>query len=358
MSAGPAAGGGRDIVAYFAGHLANLFNGNDTLGPDDELVSIKPFSLYDRVRRSLTGRRRYSDILVGVWSYPPPDALEDAVDFYFDQVLNRPIASRNGEPTSADKLAVMVAQHAAGPHSVPTDQRALSIWSALVGGPTRLRRFKPQARLFELSNGILKCLDAANRPYAEVLRLGLCPKEWLVGDAAVAVNTLKAANAFLKALKSEMHGRLGRRPTQAELEAAFATAPTPGCRSAAEFAATHLGAALLARVAGQDQTYIVSFDVIEATQAGAIAEAEDEPLMDALEAAPFLARAVEAGAIAPLERDLLAAIISGRSLQEAMHDNLYVRRRLKGEFGGNVAAYVEDLSNRTASFMTDGGVRP
>lgn len=359
MSAGPAAKGGRDIVAYFAGHLANLVNGNDTLGPDEAFVVIKPFALYDRVRRTLIGNRRYSDHLVGVWSYPPPDGIEEAADFYFDQVLDRPIGARRGEPTSADNLAALIARHAAAPHAVAGPAAApLSTWKALVGGVSRLRRFKPQGELFELSNRILKCLDAANRPYAEVLRLGLCPKEWLVGDAAVGVNALKGANAFLKALKAEMKGDLGRRPTKDELAAAFAVAPTPGCRDVFEFAAGPLGAAILTRIAGQDQTYIVSFDVIEATQAGDVADEEDRPLMGSEEAAPFLDRAVEAGAIAPPERDLLAAILAGRSLAEAMSANLFLRRRLKADFDGDLAAYVEDLSSRTARFVAEADARP
>lgn len=358
MSLGLASGGGRDVVAYFAGHLANLVNGNDTLGPHEDIVVLKPFSLYERVRRSLMGNRRYSDHLVGIWSYPPPDGLEEAVDFYFDHVLDRPIAGRRGEPTSADKLAGFIAQHGVGPRALNKDGRPLSIWRALVGGPLRLRRFKPQTNLFELSNRILKCLDASNRPYAEVLRLGLCPKEWLVGDGAVAVNTLKACNAFLKALKSEMRGNLGRRPTTAELEAAFAAAPTPGCDSAAIFAATPIGAAVLARVAGQDQTYIVSFDAIEATQAGDVADDNDAALMDAEEAAPILALAVDAGVIAASERDLLAAIFAGKSLADAMAGNFYVKRRLKIDYAGDVAAYVEDLSSRTARFAAGGVGRP
>jgi len=184
--------------------------------------------------------------------------------------------------------------------------------------------------------------------------LGLCPKEWLVGDGAVAVNTLKACNAFLKALKSQMRGDLGRRPTTAELDAAFAAAPTPGCDSAAKFAATPIGAAILARVAGQDQTYIVSFDVIEATHA----DDQDDPLMEAEEAAPFLALAVDAGVIAAPERELLAAIFAGQSLADAMGGNFYVRRRLKIDYAGDVAAYVEDLSSRTARFVARGHGRP
>ena len=63
------------------------------------------------------------------------------------------------------------------------------------------------------------------------MRLGLCPKEWLSGDDAVGVNTLKAANGFLKALKAEMGDELGRRPSEQELEAAFAAAPVPGCKT-------------------------------------------------------------------------------------------------------------------------------
>ena len=51
MSAQRAAKSGRDIVAYFAGHLANLANGNDTLSDGDEIVVVKPFHLYERVRR-------------------------------------------------------------------------------------------------------------------------------------------------------------------------------------------------------------------------------------------------------------------------------------------------------------------
>ena len=168
------------------------------------------------MRRLLIVNRRYSEGLVGVWAYPPPDGVEEAADFYFDRVLDRPIAARRDEPTSADNLAALVASRAAG----PTPRRrasegALSTWKALVGGASQLRRFKETSELFELSNRILKCLDAANRPYAETLRLGLCPKEWLVGDDAVGVNTLKSANAFLKALKAEMGGEFGRRPTRA-----------------------------------------------------------------------------------------------------------------------------------------------
>jgi hypothetical protein len=358
MSAAPAAKSGRDIVAYFAGHLANLVNGNDTLGAVEDVVVVKPFQLFERVRRLLISNRRYSDGLVGVWAYPPPDGVEEAADFYFDQVLDRPIAARRGQPTSADNLAALVASRAVEPRAAAPNGGPLSTWKALTGGASQLRRFKEKSGLFELSNRILKCLDAANRPYAETLRLGLCPREWLVGDAAVGVNTLKAANAFLKALKAEMRGELGRRPTRQELEAAFASAPIPGCEGAREFASGLLGSAILTRLAGQDQTYLVSFDAIEATQGADFPEAADEPLMNAEEAAPFLSGAVEAGAIAPPERDLLAAIMAGQSLAEALGANLLLRRRLKNDFDGDLAAYVEELSSRTARFVMAAKARP
>ena len=358
MNAGPPAKSGRDIVAYFAGHLANLVNGNDSLDDGEDFVIVKPFQLFERVRRLLVTNRRYSDGLVGVWSYPPPDGVDEAADFYFDNVLDRPIAARREAPTSADRLAELVGGRAVGPRAAIVSASPLSTWKALVGGASKLRRFKERSELFEFSNRILKCLDAANRPYAETLRLGLCPKEWLVGDAAVGVNTLKAANAFLKALKGEMQGNLGRRPTAQELEAAFAAAPIPGCDNVAKFVAAPLGAAIVGRVAGQDQTYLVSFDAIEATQAAEIPDAEDEPLMAPQEAAPFLAAAVDAGAITPAERDLLEAIMAGRSLAEAMAADLSVRRRLKNDFDGDLAAYVEDLSSRTARFVMTASARP
>jgi hypothetical protein len=358
MSAAPPAKSGRDIVAYFAGHLANLVNGNDALGEAEDIVVVKPFQLFERVRRLLISNRRYSEGLVGVWAYPPPDGVEEAADFYFDLVLDRPIAARRGQPTSADNLAALVASRAAEPRAAGPTGGPLSTWKALTGGASQLRRFKQRSELFELSNRILKCLDAANRPYAETLRLGLCPREWLAGDAAVGVNTLKSANALLKALKAEMRGEFGRRPTQRELEAAFAAAPIPGCKDAREFASGLLGSAVLTRLAGQDQTYLVSFDAIETTQGAELPEAADEPLMTAEEAAPFLSGAVEAGAIAPPERDLLAAIMGGQSLAEALGANLFLRRRLKNDFDGDLAAYVEELSSRTARFVMAAKARP
>jgi hypothetical protein len=358
MGAGRAGKTGRDIVAYFAGHLANLANGNDTLGDEEEIVVVKPFHLFERVRRLLTTNRRYSEGLIGVWAYPPPDGVEEAAEFYFDRVLDRPIAARRSEPTSADNLAALVASRAAGPVAPAAVGDALSTWKALVGGPPRRRRFRETSELFEFSNRILKCLDAANRPYAETLRLGLCPKEWLIGEDAAGVNTLKSANGFLKALKAEMGDVLGRRPSDQALEAAFAAGPVPGCKSGAEFAATPLGAAILTRVAGQDQTYIVSFESVEATQAAEISEDAEGPLMSGEEAAPYLEAAVAAGAIAPPERDLLAEIMAGRTLSEALGESLFLRRRVKADFEGDIAAYVEDLSARTARFVVQASARP
>ncbi|HEV3044420.1 MAG TPA: hypothetical protein VGY52_11170 [Roseiarcus sp.] len=354
MSSGSAPKSGRDIVAYFAGHLANLVNGNDSLSEAEENVVIKPFSLFEKVHRTLVANRKYSEVLVGVWAYPPPNTVEDAADFYFDHVIDRPIGSRGEGPSSADNLANLIGSRAVGP-SPPRPQVPLSIWKALVGGATTLKRFVEQKDLFELSNRILKCLDAANRPYAEVLRLGLCPKEWLVGDDAVGVNTLKAANAFLKALKSEMKGVFGRRPTPAELEAAFKTAPVPGYKEAKSFAATLLGSAILTRVAGQDETFLTSFEAVEQTLGEQLEAESDEPLMDAEEAAPFLEIAVSAGAIEAEEKRLLVAIMAGRSLAEVMGSNLYLRRRLKTDFGNDLEAYINDLSSRTARFISAAG---
>ena len=236
-----AAKGGRDLVAQYAGHLANLLNGNDHLGDDVPLAEVRPFQLYEKVFRALSSNRRYLDGLVGLWSYPPPQEAETAADFYFDHVLDRPIGRRPGKHSSADNLRAFVAARAAGPYAASRQDDDLSAWKAMVGGPARIRRMATRQDLFELSNLILKCLDASNRPYAEVLRLGLCPKDWLSGSEEVTVNTLKAANAFLKALRQEMNEEVGRRPTDAELDAAFAAAPVPGAADGVAFSRTVFG---------------------------------------------------------------------------------------------------------------------
>jgi hypothetical protein len=80
--------------------------------------------------------------------------------------------------------------------------------------------------------------------------------------------------------------------------------------------------------------------------------------MNAEEAAPFLRQAVAAGVLSAAEGDLLAAIMAGRDLMAAMGDNLALRRRLKQEFGGDVAAYVDELSQRTAGFVAEAAGRP
>jgi hypothetical protein len=356
MSSGFKASGGRNIVAYFAGYLANLVNGADKLDPLQDFAEVKAYALYEKVRRTLASSPRYAEGLVGLWSYPPPNDAEDAADFYFDAVLKRPISARRGEPTTADVLAELMAAHGLRSAGAASGER--TTWGALTGGGGRIRRFKPQEKLFELSNRILKCLDAVNRPYAEVLRLGLCPKEWLGGDDPVGVNTLKAANAFLKALKEAMQGEVGRRPSREELDAAFAEAPVPGFKTAVEFAAAPIGAALLTRLAGLDQTYLISYDVHEASPLEALESDADAPLMDAEEAAPYVVAAVAAGVLSAAEGDLIKAIMAGRELISAMGDNLALRRRLKTEFGGDLCAYVDELSTRTARFVAEAAGRP
>ena len=358
MSPGPKSSGGRNIVAYFAGHLAHLVNGNDTLDAIQDFAEVKPFALYEKVRRTLVSSSRYAEGLVGLWSYPPPNDAEDAADFYFDAVLRRTIAARRGEPTSAVSLGQLMAAHGLRGAGASADET--STWDALVGGGGggRIRRFKPQEKLFELSNRILKCLDAVNRPYAEVLRLGLCPKEWLTGDEAVGVNTLKASNAFLKALKEGMEREFGRRPTREQLDAAFARAPVPGFKTAADFVAAPLGSAVVARLAGIDQTYLVSYDAELSHPLEDIESDADEPLMSADEATPFLGEAVKAGVLSAPEGDLLRAILAGHDLVSAMSDNLALRRRLKNEFGGDVGAYVDELSARVTRFVVEAAGRP
>lgn len=346
-----AAKSGRDLVAYFAGHLANLVNGNDHLGDGEPHAEVRAFRLYEKVQRLLTGNRQYAEGLVGVWAYPAPADVEQAAEHYFDIVLDRPIGRRGDKPSSADNLRAAVAARAAGPVAAPEPGDALSTWKALTGGPARIRRFTERQQLYGLSNLILKCLDASNRPYAEVLRLGLCPRDWLVGDETVPVNTLKATNAFLKQLKAAMGGEYGRRPTPEQLAFAFAAAPIPGCADAAAFAATPFGGAVLSRLAGQDHTFFVSFDDIEATLADSVPDEDDAPLMDAEEALPLLEQAVRAGVVEADEKALLAAILDGRPLAEAMRSDLGLRRRLKQRFDNDLEAYVADLSGRVAAFM-------
>jgi hypothetical protein len=75
--------------------------------------------------------------------------------------------------------------------------------------------------------------------------------------------------------------------------------------------------------------------------------------MEPEEAMPILDSAVAAGAIAPFERGLLASILKGEPLAEAMRTDLGIRRRLKNEFDGDVEAYVADLSTRMARFAAE-----
>ena len=131
-----------------------------------------------------------------------------------------------------------------------------------------------------------------------------------------------------------------------------------GFKTAPEFAVEPIGAALLDRIAGLDHNYPISYDAHETISLEALETEADEPLMDAGEAAPYLAAAVAAGVLSPAEGDLIKAIMAGRELMSAMGDNLALRRRLKSEFDGDLAAYVDELSQRAARFVAAAAGRP
>ena len=96
--------------------------------------------------------------------------------------------------------------------------------------------------MFELSHRILSVSTRRIVPTPRFLRLGLCPRDWLVGDEAVGVNALKAANAFVKALKAEMTARSGRVRLPANWKPPSAKAPPSNAANAQAFAASPLGA--------------------------------------------------------------------------------------------------------------------
>jgi len=50
--------------------------------------------------------------------------------------------------------------------------------------------------------------------------------------------------------------------------------------------------------------------------------------------------------------------MAGRTLNEALGESLFLRRRVKADFDGDLAAYVEDLSARTARFVVAAAARP
>ena len=119
-----------------------------------------------------------------------------------------------------------------------------------------------------------------------------------------------------------------------------------------------MGSAILTRLAGQDQTFLLSFDAMEATQGGPIGRG-DRRSPDERRGGGALSSqgAVAAGAIDAQEMTLLASIMAGRSLADAMGSNLYLRRRLKADFDNNLEAYLDDLSTRTAKFVRNAEFR-
>ena len=50
--------------------------------------------------------------------------------------------------------------------------------------------------------------------------------------------------------------------------------------------------------------------------------------------------------------------MAGGELASAIGDNLALRRRLKHDFGGDLSAYVDELSQRTARFVAEASGRP
>ena len=266
MSQASAPKGGRDIVAYFAGHLANLVNGNDSLSDerrdrrDQAVFAVRARApLLDHQSQIFRGAGRRLGLSAAQQRPRTPP------NFYFDNVLDRPIGARGEGPTSADNLAALIGSHAIGP-------RAVRPPGALVDLEGAGRRRAEPAPLQRQARPVRTL-----QPHPEMPRRRQPPL---------------CRSAAARALPQGMAGRRGRRRGQhaegrqrlsqgaegrderrirppagpAGAGVAFFAAPVPGYKDAKAFAASLLGSAILTRLAGQDQTFLLSFDVMEATQ--------------------------------------------------------------------------------------------
>lgn len=340
---------GRDCTALVAGHMANLINGNDRL--DDSLVNvdIDSYRLFGSIIRLLANNKNYRNSLVGYWTFPADIEKEIAAEFYFDNVIDRPVGRKAQKPSSTDNLRAFLLKRSVAPMEV-REEGELSTWGAITRGPGKIIRCVERETLYQLSNLILKCLDAANRPYAEILRLGLSPKDWIGTDAEVGVNRLKGTNAFVKALRSRLDATPERRaPNAQELEETWAEVQIPGFKKCENFLQSAFGKAVIQRLSGSDQVRVVSFDELEAF----IAAGEDDEeldLMSADEAFLGVEEAAASSVISTEEKLLLTSILNGESLDDVLSSNLAVRRRLKNEFDNDIESWISDLSTRVAEF--------
>ena len=127
------------------------------------------------------------------------------------------------------------------------------------------------------------------------------------------------------------------------------TPPRSRAKALSAFVPKIIGETLAAR--GMSEASLIADwpAIVGETIAETVAE-DSAPLMDGGEAGPHLDAAVAAQAIAPAERALLAAIMDGVSIAEALGANPFLRRRIKTEFNGDVSAFVEDLADRAARF--------
>ena len=119
-----------------------------------------------------------------------------------------PTTARKSEPTTADALAALMTLHGLKAAAVAPGER--STWGALTGaGGGRIRRFKPQEKLFELSNRILIIIKNHNIHKAPLClaELGMpCALRALakVGRQAASQAARRSSSAQTSAMRPEM----------------------------------------------------------------------------------------------------------------------------------------------------------
>ncbi len=314
-----AAKGGRDLVAQYAGHLANLLNGNDHLRP----MRLRRRARLPAVRAGLArahDNRRYWRVSSDCGPITAAGIRRGRRCLFRPGAGSADRASAR-QPSSADNLRDYLVAAAASPFHADAAGE-LSTWKAMVDGPQRIRRPARTNGPVRAVESLLKCLDAANRPMPKCCATRPVPKDWLTGSEEVTVNTLKSANGFLKALRVAMNDEVGRRTSTEELENGLRAIPRARQRHRRRFRPHHPWRRHPERVAGQDVTRFVSFEQVETVLSETFRTRTTTPCSPPTRRCRCSTGPWHAVPSRPTSGPLLAAILEGRPLAEAMRSDI------------------------------------
>lgn len=214
----------------------------------------------------------------------------------------------------------------------------LTIWQAICCAPLRIRKLENKATFDQLCSLVIKVLEAANRPFGELVGLGLWPPHWI---DVLSLHAIREARKFVACVKRLLGPEAGGLGSLSIWRKAWEQQKVPSFGTVDEFWNSDLGSALRSpHIYRHIETK--SIDEIQSEEQS---ECYEPQMCDGQEFEARVALLRNSRSIDDFDAMILTAIREGDAIR-----NLWLRLEVQGRFKqpADLAEYVEALGQRIA----------